>query len=126
MMDTTTIEIMASKVVDLKAQEERIKQERTYLENKLAEIIATKYEGTDTKNVGQYKITVATKLTRTLDYPAYLAIINDIPEGVRCVRMKPELDLKKLRAMEMVRPGFSAQFITSKPAKPSVKVEVAS
>jgi len=63
-------------------------------------------------------------LTRALDYEAYLALENDLPDGVRCVSLEPKLDLKKLRAMDMVRPGFSAAFITSKPAKSSVKVEV--
>ena len=38
--------------------------------------------------------------------------------------MEPKLDLKKLRAIEMVKPGFSAQFVTTRPAKPAVKVEV--
>ena len=33
-------------------------------------------------------------------------------------------DLKKLRAMDAVRPGFSAAFITTKPARPTVKVEL--
>ena len=123
-MDVQTIDKYADKILELKERESELADIRKELETELAAAIATQEEGTDTEKTSRYKITVTSKLTRTLDYPAYLAIENDIPEGVRCVRMKPELDLKKLRAMEMVRPGFSAQFVTTKPSKPSVKVEV--
>lgn len=123
-MKIETIDKYADKILELKERESELADMRKELESELAAAIAMQDEGTDTEKTSRYKITVTSKLTRTLDYPAYLAIENDIPEGVRCVRMKPELDLKKLRAMEMVRPGFSAQFVTTKPAKPSVKVEV--
>jgi hypothetical protein len=122
-MNAPQLEGYALRLMQLKEQELFIKEERTKLENDIATAIATKDEGTDTVKAGQYKITVTSKLTRTLDYPAYMAIENDIPEGIRCVNLKPELDMKKLRAMEMVRPGFSAQFVTSKPAKAAVKIE---
>lgn len=118
------IEETAQRITELKEREDAAKNERTALENELAAAIATKEEGTESRTAGNYKITVTSKLTRTLDYPAYQAIENDIPEGVRCVKFEPKLDLKKLRAMDLVRPGFSAQFITTKPAKASVKVEV--
>lgn len=118
------IEETARRIAELKEREDAAKNERTVLENDLAAAIATKEEGTESRTAGKYKITVTSKLNRTLDYPAYQAIENDIPEGVRCVKFEPKLDLKKLRAMDAVRPGFSAAFITTKPAKPSVKVEV--
>ena len=118
------IEETARRIAELKEREDAAKNERTVLENDLASAIATKEEGTESRTAGQYKITVTSKLTRTLDYPAYQAIENDIPEGVRCVKFEPKLDLKKLRAMDAVRPGFSAAFITTKPARPSVKVEL--
>ncbi len=118
------IEEIAYRIVELKEREAELKAERTELEDELAAAIATKEEGTESRTAGQYKITVSSKLNRTLDYPAYQAIENDIPEGVRCVKFEPKLDLKKLRAMDLVRPGFSAAFITTKPAKPSVKIEV--
>ena len=118
------IEMVADKIMELKRREEIAKTERATLEDLLAKEISDRVEGTVSLTAGNYKVTVTSKLTRTLDYPAYQAIENDIPEGVRCVRFKPELDLKKLRAMDAVRPGFSAAFITTKPARPSVKVEL--
>ena len=118
------IEEIAERIIELKEREAELKAERTELEDELATAIATKEEGTESRTAGKYKVTVTSKLNRTLDYPAYQAIENDIPEGVRCVKFEPKLDLKKLRAMDAVRPGFSAAFITTKPAKPSVKIEV--
>lgn len=117
-------ETLCEQLIAAKFEEDQAKMRSIEIEKQLAQFVGKKEEGTDKETYGKYVVTVTSKLTRTLDYPAYLAIENDIPEGVRCVRMKPELDLKKLRAMEMVRPGFSAQFVTTKPAKPSVKVEV--
>ena len=118
------IEMVADKIMELKRRETVAREERAMLEEQLAKEISDRVEGTASLTAGAYKVTVTSKLTRTLDYPAYQAIENDIPEGVRCVRFKPELDLKKLRAMDAVRPGFSAAFITTKPARPSVKVEL--
>ena len=119
------IEMVADKIVELKRREAIAKEERAMLEEQLAKEISDRVEGTASLVAGSYKVTVTSKLTRTLDYPAYQAIEADIPEGVRCVvRFKPELDLKKLRAMDAVRPGFSAAFITTKPARPTVKVEL--
>ena len=118
------IEMVADKIVELKRREEIAKQERAMLEEQLAKEISDRVEGTASLVAGSYKVTVTSKLNRTLDYTAYQAIENDIPEGVRCVKLEPKLDLKKLRAMDAVRPGFSAAFITTKPAKPSVKIEV--
>lgn len=120
----TELDNLCTLLVSAKQKEDEYKAIRVDLEEQVAEILKTTEEGTDKAETDQYKITVTNKLTRTLDYPAYLAIETDIPEGIRCVKLKPELDMKKLRAMEMVRPGFSAQFVTSRPAKPSVKVEV--
>ena len=118
------IEMVAEKIMELKRREAIAKEERAMLEDQLAKEITDRVEGTDSMVAGSYKVTVTSKLTRTLDYPAYQAIEADIPEGVRCVRFKPELDLKKLRAMDAVRPGFSAAFITTKPARPAVKIEL--
>jgi len=118
------IEMIADKIMELKRIEAIAKEERAMLEEQLAKEISDRVEGTASLTAGAYKVTVTSKLTRTLDYPAYQAIEADIPEGVRCVKLEPKLDLKKLRAMDAVRPGFSAAFITTKPARPSVKVEL--
>lgn len=123
-MDKQAMKGLAMEIMDLKAQEETAKQRRYMLEARLAGMIATKDEGTDKAETGPYRITVTSKLTRSLDYEAYQRLEEDIPAGLRCVKLKPEIDMKALRAMDMARPGYSAQFITTKPAKPSIKIEI--
>lgn len=107
----------------LKAKEAEAKQAREQVEAELVALISTKVEGTDSLKVGNMKVTVTNKLTRKLDYDTYKTIEDSIPEGVRCVDMVPKLNITNLRAMDKLQPGFSAQFITSKPAKAGFKVE---
>lgn len=126
-MDTRKVKLeeFAHQYLVLKNQEAAIRAKRFEVEVLIiAAMDELKDEGTTTEKTDEYKISVTTKLTRALDYPAYCAIEADIPEGIRCVNLKPEIDVKKLRAMDRVRPGFSAQFITTKPAKTSVKIEM--
>ena len=119
-----TLNELAARHQQYKDEESAAKERRLEIEDLIvAAMHDLKDEGTVSEKTDLFKISVTTKLTRTLDYPAYIAIEADIPEGIRCVVLKPELDLKKLRAMDMVRPEFSAQFLTTKPAKASVKVE---
>ena len=113
----------AKEILQLRNQEIALKERRGALEMQLAGLVATKDEGTDNAEAGPYRITVTSKLNRALDYEAYRAVEAEIPEGLRCVKLKPEIDLKALRAMDMARPGFSARFVTTKPAKASVKIE---
>lgn len=123
-MSTKELEVLCNSLVFFKEKEEEYKAERVAAEAEIAAMLATKDEGTDKAEAGKYRVTVTSKLTRTLDYEAYLAIESGLPEGVRCVRLKPELDIKKLRALEMVDPDLPAHFVTTKPAKASVKVEL--
>ena len=125
MNNNKTMQALARNILKIKAKEEAAKIERQALENELAALIATKDEGPEKAEAGRYRISVTSKLTRTLDYETYLTLEAQIPETLRPVRMKPEIDLKVLRAMDMAKPGFSAQFITTKPAKHYVKIEEA-
>lgn len=118
------LEILCGKLHRAKQLEGNMKLERVRLEQEITAIVATKNEGTDKAEAGVFRVSVTSKLTRTLDYKAYLGIESDLPVGVRCVDLKPTLNLKKLRALEMVDPSLPALFITTKPAKAAVVVEV--
>lgn len=107
----------------LKKEEKAVADVRIAVENQIAQMVSTKEEGTDKAEAGEFKITVTSKLTRTLDYPAYLSIEGDIPEMFRCVDLKPAINLRVLKMLEMANPDLPAHFVTSKPAKAAVKVE---
>jgi len=118
------LEALCTDLIHLKAEENKFAELRKEREEQIASLVATTDEGTDKVEAGIFKITVTSKLTRTLDYEAYKAIEEGLPVGVRCVDLKPAINLKKLRALEMVDPDLPAHFISVKPAKAAVKVEV--
>ena len=118
------LEDLCTDLLILKRAEDEAKKLRVEQENRIAAMIATKTEGADKTEAGRYKITVTSKLTRTLDYPAFQAIESDIPAHIKPVVMKPDIDLKQLRKLEEVMPELVPHFVTSKPAKPQVKVEI--
>lgn len=122
-MDMNIVEDLARELTTWKAAENEAIKERTRIELALAALISKKLEGTDSVEVGFYKITVSNKLNRTLDFTAYQAVETSIPFGLRCVDFKPTLNLKKMRALEMADPNIVPRFVTVKPAKVAVKVE---
>ncbi len=122
--NNAALQALCADLIYLKSEETRFSEMRKIYEEKIAALIVTKDEGTDKAEAGIYKVTVTSKLTRTLDYEAYLAIESGLPEGVRCVDLKPALNLKKLRELEMVDPALPPHFISTKPAKASVKIDV--
>lgn len=101
----------------LRQKQDKIKSVIANLE---AEIILAvpdlKLEGT-TK---QFWGSITTKLTRKLDYNAYIAL--NLPEKLQFVSLTPKIDLKKLRATELVSPEITDTCITVKPAKTVIKI----
>lgn len=107
-----------------KAAEEEAKQTRLAAESSLVAAVENdKLEGSKTVITSTHKIIVSNKLTRTIDYPAYCALVATLPEGLQFVDLKPEINITKLRHVEAVDPAIVALCITSKPAKPSITVK---
>lgn len=109
-------EWQAAKAEEISARDKRIK-----IEDRLLLLVPYKLEGTETTTQDGYKIAVTTKLSRKLDIDAYRAL--DLPDNLAFVTYRPELDLKRLRAVEMVDPVLVALCVTSFPAKASMKIE---
>lgn len=113
---------LCKKFIEAKNREAAAKEERLKIEAELlAAIEPEKLEGTETRATDGFKVTVTSKLTRSLDYPAYQAM--DLPENMRFVDLKPSINVKNMRMMERFDPEIVAQCVTVKPAKPSIKVE---
>ena len=98
------------------------KTEVLRIENEILKLAPPKLEGSQTLPVPGFKLTITSKLTRTLDFAAYQAL--DLPESMEFVTLKPSIDLFKLRAIERLDPAMVAQCVTVKPAKTAIKVEV--
>jgi hypothetical protein len=112
-----------------KAEEQAANARRLDIERAITALVsAPPEEGSYKLESERVKVTVAYKLTRTVDGEALRAAWGDLPENVQSAfRWKAEADVKKLRAMQELTPALYAQacaFVTAKPAKPSVSVEV--
>ena len=89
-----------------------------------------KEEGASVTKTRYYKCTCTGKLTRKLDLAAWENVCEDVPEDLRPIKTKIEVDLKKLRAIENANPELykflveESRVITSTPAKTSIKVEI--
>ncbi len=113
--------LIRAKKAEAKAKEKRLVAEATLLAAIPSTVI--KLEGVSTINTftSHFKITIINKLNRELNFPTYEAL--NLPENLQFVSFEPKIDLKRLRAVEMVDPKLVASCITTKPAKTSVKVE---
>jgi hypothetical protein len=121
-IDEAARNLEIAKFAEAKATAERIRAE-----NQLVELIPAKTEGSVSMKGADYKVSITYAMNRTVDAPALAAIWSDLSEGMRRVfPIKHGLDTKELRHWQNNEPesyALIAQVITSKPAKPSVKIE---
>ena len=105
-----------------KQKEAEAKQVRLSLEKQILERAdETPLEGTKTLVPGgAFKLTITSKLNRKLDLESYENLL--LPDNLRFVDYKPTINLKRLRAIEMVDPDLVHSCVTTKPAKPAIKV----
>jgi len=74
------------------------------LDQKIIAIIGYEQDGSRTFDTGAYKVTTQGKMNRKIDAASWETIAEQIPEELRPVRIKYEVDLKKLRALEFANP----------------------
>lgn len=129
MTNSINIDQAAYRVTAAKAAEVRATAERIAAEEALARLLPVKDEGTVSESTEQYKVAVTYSLRRSVDEAALGAVRKDLPPALfnRVFRFKPEISVRDLRYVESNEPGLyaiAAQAIVSKPAKPSVRVEL--
>jgi hypothetical protein len=111
-----------------KFAEARATAERLRAEQALVELMPAKTEGSVSMKGADYKVSITYAMNRTVDAPALAAIKDSIAPDLleQAVTYKPSLVLAGLRYLQSNEPdayAVLAQAITSKPAKPSVKIE---
>lgn len=126
---TMTIEDAAAALVAAKEAERAATAERIDAEATLAAMLPTKDEGTVSQEAGGYKIAVTYGMRRTIDEAALDAVRRRLPPALfnRMFQFKPSLNVRELRYVQSNEPelfAIAAQAITSKPSKPSVKVDL--
>lgn len=111
-----------------KDAERRAAANRIAREQAVLSMLPAMIEGSKTYASGEYKVTTTFGVNRTIDAAALAAIRSSMPPALfeQAVTYKPALILEGLRYLQRNEPEVYAQLaeaITSKPAKPSVRVE---
>lgn len=122
-----TIKELAAQWLDAKRAEQQAAAKRLEIERDLIKHVGVTNEGVVTYQGDVFTIKTTGKLTRTLDDAAVSRHWDSLPAEVQaCIKWKPALDLKNFRALESMRDDLAPtlhQYLTVKPAKPSVSVE---
>lgn len=114
-----------------KEAEDQAKAQREAAAQRILELAPpTKQEGSEKKEAGAFKITVSASLTRTVDDETLSTLeMKGVPRDVlqKCFKWKPVLDLTAFRAFTLGTQyaGLLQSAVIAKPAKASVKVEMA-
>lgn len=84
-------------------------------------------EGTDRRELGDIKLVITHKMTRSVNAKALTDAWPTLPDVVqKSFKWKPDVDLKNLRSLEFASPdsyAIAAKYFTSKPATPSIAIE---
>lgn len=119
---------LAQMWLQYKHDEEIARQARIAIEEQLCECIGVKEEGTTGYENDHYKIKTVGKITRSVDTEAVQNHWQQLPQEIQqCFKWSASLDTKNYRALLQMRADLTPQlhqFIVSKPAKPSVSVEL--
>ena len=116
-------DLMAARALEKTATEQRVAME----EELIALLGGAKAEGADTHNIGPYKVTITGKLNRKLDLKKFDQIAEQIPEALRPVKVKRELDLAGIKYLANNEPDIyrmiaNSGAMTVEPAKTSVTI----
>lgn len=122
------IDVLGRLWQEAKEAEAHAKERRLQVESQITDLIGVADEGTTNAEGNLFKVKTVGKLTRSLDDAAIQSDWDTLPDEIKkCVKWKSSLDTKNLRSLEAMRHDLipvMAQYMTTKPAKPSVSVEV--
>ena len=131
MPEVEEVESLCAALIAAKKTESDATDARIAVERQIVEMLGLPDEGSKTVDAGPYKVRLEQKINRKLDDKKWKSIMDTIPEHLRPVIVVESFKIedKGVRYLRENEPGYYkilAQAIEEKPAKPSVKVEVAS
>jgi hypothetical protein len=124
----TELDIAAFDLMKARDSESQARQYRLVCEARVMGLLGCKEEGSQSTKTTWYKITTAGSLDRAL-VDNYGAVLDDLPPEIfnALIKHKPTLDVRALKALATNNPDayrIACRAIVTKPAKPSVKVEL--
>jgi hypothetical protein len=122
-----TLEHVAADLMAARALEKTATEQRVAMEEELIALLGAKAEGADTHNIGPYKVVITGKLNRKLDLKRYDQIVDRIPEQLRPIKVRRELDATGIKYLANNEPDIYALLansgaLTVEPAKTSVTI----
>jgi hypothetical protein len=117
---------IANDLFEAKLAEKEANERRVALEEELIALVGAREEGSQTHEIGDYKITITGKLNRKIDWDLFdQSIAAKIPQTLQPVKIKRELDdtgVKYLANNEPQIYKLLAKALTIKPAKTAVTI----
>lgn len=117
---------LANQWISAKAREESANRDRVRIEQAMLPFLKQKPEGASTTELpAGHKITVSNKINRTIDLQGFATVREQIPANLRPIKTKEVLDEQGVKYLAENEPAIFqliAPYLTSKPAKPGVKV----
>lgn len=123
--DPTNLPALCNELLAAKQREAKANAERLAIEDRIVALAGAKPEGSKTTKVEGFKITTTGKMSRKMDWTAWSVVRDKIPEEMRPVRNKQELDEKGVKWLQANRADlYKLLPIEVKPAKTSVEIEI--
>lgn len=121
-----TPELLAQAWLDAKAEENAARAKRVEIEEELLAILPCREEGSQTiKLENGMRVVTEGRMTRSIDAKALQDDWNDLPAIIQgTFHWKPDLKITCFKSLEDDHKALIAKYVTTKPAKSGVKVEV--
>ena len=122
-----TAGMLSAAWIAAKKREDAARAERIELEKTIVAMLPAKDEGTVRDEADGFAVAVTYKMARKVDAKALTAAWPSLGKIVQdAFKWAPDVSLSQLRALEHANPvayASAVRFITTTPAKPSVKIE---
>ncbi len=115
---------LAAAWLQAKADEDAAKARRYEIEKEIVAAVPVNDEGTAKTEVGALRVSVTAKLTRSVDTEALQGAWASLqPTVQKAFNWKADLSVSALRRLDEQEAAQALRYVTTKPAKPAVKVE---
>lgn len=126
-MPTIPLDELSYKWKEYKRLEEEANKERLEVEKTILSYLDGKEEGTVTKKTDYYKISVTYGIDRKVDSEIASSLSSELgDEYERIFKWEAKIDIKEMRFLVEKKPdvyALVAKAMTSKPKKPSFKID---
>ena len=125
--DDLRLKILALQWTHAKEDEACANRKRLDIESEICELIPGQDEGTIVCHLDGFNIHLTRKLIRTVDDQLYRDVLYAFAPDTTPIKYKAYVDVTRLRDIGKNKPVLAVlchSFITVKPAKPSIKIEI--